>query len=67
MCASPLIALTIRYFRLINTSTEEVRIVHQYHYTTWPDFGVPATPSDFLQFLQDIREVGGLGSGTNDE
>jgi len=48
-------------------NSEEVRIVHQYHYISWPDFGVPATPSDFLQFLQDIRETGGLGSGSEEE
>ena len=46
---------------------EEVRIVKQYHYTTWPDFGVPATPSDFIQFLQDVRDSGGLGPGTDEE
>jgi len=56
----------LRNFKLSSTNSEEVRIVHQYHYITWPDFGVPATPSDFLQFLQDVRETGGLGSGSEE-
>jgi len=57
----------LRNFKLSSMNSEEVRIVHQYHYISWPDFGVPATPSDFLQFLQDIRETGGLGSGSEEE
>jgi len=28
------------------------RIVTQYHFQTWPDFGVPATPDTFLSFLR---------------
>ncbi len=54
-------------FRLTDLDNEEVRLVKQYHYTTWPDFGVPATPSDFIQYLQDIRNTGGLGPGTEEE
>ena len=30
----------------------------QYHYTTWPDFGVPSSPSTFLAFLFEIRNAG---------
>ncbi|KAK4008778.1 tyrosine-protein phosphatase non-receptor type 2 isoform X1 [Daphnia magna] len=57
----------LRTLRLVDLDNEEVRLVRQYHYTTWPDFGVPATPSDFIQYLQDIRNTGGLGPGTAEE
>ena len=52
---------------MVDLDTEDSRIVYQYHYTTWPDFGVPAAPSDFLQFLMDIRNCGVLGPGTSEE
>lgn len=31
-----------------------------FHYTTWPDFGVPESPTAFLRFLADVRESGVL-------
>ena len=62
-----LVILIFIFCRLIDTDSMESRIVNQYHYTTCPDFGVPATPLDFLQFLQDVRESGGLESGTEEE
>lgn len=34
----------------------------QFHYTTWPDFGVPSTPRAFLHFLQVVRDSGALES-----
>ena len=55
------------FSRLSSTTSDEERVVHQYHYITWPDFGVPVAPSDFLQYLQDVRQTGGLGSGSEDE
>lgn len=29
----------------------------QFHYTTWPDFGVPSTARAFLHFLQVVRDA----------
>ena len=37
--------------RLTHLGTEEEREVLHFHYTTWPDFGVPTCPDTFLQFL----------------
>ena len=31
-----------------------------FHYTTWPDFGVPTSPTAFLNFLKVVREAGAL-------
>lgn len=27
----------------------------QFHYTSWPDFGLPDSPGDFLGFLHAVR------------
>merc|ERR1719430_311045 len=34
--------------------------VLHFHYTTWPDFGVPTCPDTFLEFLGAVRESGSM-------
>lgn len=34
--------------------------MHHFHYTTWPDFGVPQSPLAFLHFLMVVRRSGAL-------
>ncbi|KAG8442229.1 hypothetical protein GDO86_011142 [Hymenochirus boettgeri] len=41
-------------------TTEEAREIFHFHYTTWPDFGVPVSPASFLKFLFKVRESGSL-------
>ncbi|XP_055983481.1 tyrosine-protein phosphatase non-receptor type 2 isoform X3 [Sorex fumeus] len=41
-------------------STGETRTISHFHYTTWPDFGVPESPASFLNFLFKVRESGSL-------
>lgn len=36
------------------------REILQFHYTSWPDFGLPESPSSFLQFLFAVRQSGAL-------
>lgn len=43
-------------------ATGNRREVLQFHYTTWPDFGVPSTARAFLHFLQAVRDSGALES-----
>lgn len=40
--------------------SKETREILHFHYTTWPDFGVPESPASFLNFLFKVRESGSL-------
>ncbi|KAI3358071.1 hypothetical protein L3Q82_003082 [Scortum barcoo] len=51
---------TTRVLELQNLSTGEKREIYHFHYTTWPDFGVPESPASFLNFLFKVRESGAL-------
>ncbi|XP_055768242.1 tyrosine-protein phosphatase non-receptor type 2-like isoform X2 [Salvelinus fontinalis] len=52
----------IRVLELRNTETGGTREIYHFHYTTWPDFGVPESPASFLNFLVKVRESGSLGT-----
>lgn len=58
----PLKHFTIRTFELENMQTKEVRQVDHYHYTSWPDFGIPNSALSFLMFLEVVRDKGVLHS-----
>ncbi|XP_008058819.2 tyrosine-protein phosphatase non-receptor type 1 isoform X2 [Carlito syrichta] len=51
---------TVRQLELENLVTQETREILHFHYTTWPDFGVPESPASFLNFLFKVRESGSL-------
>ncbi|KAJ8288502.1 hypothetical protein COCON_G00011610 [Conger conger] len=53
---------TTRVLQLLNLSTGESREIFHFHYTTWPDFGVPESPASFLNFLFKVRESGSLAT-----
>ncbi|XP_034154391.2 tyrosine-protein phosphatase non-receptor type 2 isoform X1 [Pangasianodon hypophthalmus] len=53
---------TTRLLELQNANTGEKREIYHFHYTTWPDFGVPESPASFLNFLFKVRESGSLGA-----
>ncbi|XP_046895807.1 tyrosine-protein phosphatase non-receptor type 1-like [Hypomesus transpacificus] len=53
---------TVRQLELENMLTQETREILHFHYTTWPDFGVPESPASFLNFLFKVRESGCLNS-----
>ena len=48
----------ILYF--LDTQSSETKEVIQFHYTSWPDFGTPESPTGFLDFLNAIRGSGAL-------
>ncbi|XP_012231668.1 tyrosine-protein phosphatase non-receptor type 2 isoform X2 [Linepithema humile] len=52
---------TTRTLRITDLEgNNDSREVLHYHYTTWPDFGVPQCPTAFLRFLADVRQSGAL-------
>ncbi|XP_045151367.1 tyrosine-protein phosphatase non-receptor type 1 isoform X1 [Echinops telfairi] len=51
---------TVRQLELENITSQETREILHFHYTTWPDFGVPESPASFLNFLFKVRESGSL-------
>jgi protein tyrosine phosphatase len=56
---------TVRAFYLTDLASLESREVLQFHYTAWPDFGVPTSPESFLDFLWSVRQSGALDTETN--
>uniref|UniRef100_A0A8D2NF38 protein-tyrosine-phosphatase n=1 Tax=Zonotrichia albicollis TaxID=44394 RepID=A0A8D2NF38_ZONAL len=51
---------TVHLLQLENINSGESRMISHFHYTTWPDFGVPESPASFLNFLFKVRESGSL-------
>lgn len=51
---------TVRTLKLTHEESGESREILHFHYTTWPDFGVPQCPDTFLEFLKAVRESGSL-------
>ncbi|XP_004408522.1 PREDICTED: tyrosine-protein phosphatase non-receptor type 2 isoform X1 [Odobenus rosmarus divergens] len=51
---------TVHLLQLENINSGETRTISHFHYTTWPDFGVPESPASFLNFLFEVRESGSL-------
>lgn len=49
-----------RVLRLTDIESGTDREIMQFHYITWPDFGVPCSPTKFLDFLKRVRKAGVL-------
>ncbi|XP_072407787.1 receptor-type tyrosine-protein phosphatase beta isoform X1 [Chiloscyllium punctatum] len=48
---------TIREFKICNEDQLDcARIVRHFHYTVWPDHGVPETTQSLIQFVQTVRD-----------
>ena len=50
---------------LTHLPTQELRRITHFQYLSWPDFGAPQTPEDFLQFLVAVRDKGLLSMEVN--
>jgi protein-tyrosine phosphatase len=47
---------SLSFQRVISVHLQEGRMsITQYHYTSWPDHGVPAEPTDLLHFREAVR------------
>ncbi|XP_072526999.1 receptor-type tyrosine-protein phosphatase eta [Salminus brasiliensis] len=47
---------TIRDFHVKNVKTAETRSIRQFHFTAWPDHGVPETTELLINFRHLVRE-----------
>ena len=54
---------TTRTFSLQREGSKEERIVTQYHYTSWPDHGVPDYPTALLHFVRKVASSNPLNAG----
>ncbi len=54
---------TIRTFSAHQEGSKTERIITQFHFTVWPDHGVPDYPTSLLQF---VRRVMGASSSPSD-
>ena len=54
---------TIRTFSLQMDGSKEERIVKQFHYTVWPDHGVPEYPTPLLQFVRKVAASSPMNAG----
>ncbi|MGH0149635.1 UNVERIFIED_CONTAM: hypothetical protein FKN15_029478 [Acipenser sinensis] len=50
------IAYVFRELTITNTETGEERSVTHLQYVAWPDHGVPDDPTDFLDFVNSVRQ-----------
>nr|XP_047123425.1 receptor-type tyrosine-protein phosphatase F isoform X5 [Hydra vulgaris] len=46
----------IRTFHVTRTGQAVERLVKQFHFTAWPDFGVPNDPSTLLSFIRKVNK-----------
>jgi len=46
---------TVRSFHMTRTGQAVERVVKQFHFTAWPDFGVPDDPSSILSFIRKVN------------
>ena len=54
---------TQRTFSLQMDNSKEERIVTQYHFTVWPDHGVPEYPTSVLHFVRKVMSSNPDNSG----
>ncbi|XP_045060884.1 receptor-type tyrosine-protein phosphatase beta isoform X2 [Coregonus clupeaformis] len=56
---------TIREFKICSEDQLNYsRVVRQFHYTVWPDHGVPETTQSLIQFVRTVRDYINRTSGT---
>lgn len=54
---------TVRTFSLQRDNSKEERIVRQFHFTVWPDHGVPEYPTPLLGFVRKVMNTSPNNAG----
>uniref|UniRef100_H2Y4X8 protein-tyrosine-phosphatase n=1 Tax=Ciona savignyi TaxID=51511 RepID=H2Y4X8_CIOSA len=54
---------SIRSFVIQQTDGYDVREVKQFHFTSWPDHGVPSHPTNLLSFVRKVKAYDPQGQG----
>ena len=54
---------TTRTFSLQKEGSKEERIVTQFHFTSWPDHGVPQYPTGLLHFVRKVASSNPVNAG----
>ncbi|XP_019855187.1 PREDICTED: receptor-type tyrosine-protein phosphatase F-like isoform X2 [Amphimedon queenslandica] len=54
---------TIRTFSLQHKVSSDERTIKQYHFTSWPDFGVPEHPTTLLRFIHKVQRENPKNAG----
>ena len=47
---------TLREFAVEKEGCEHIRTIYHYHFTAWPDHGVPSDPGCVLNFLHEVNK-----------
>ena len=58
-----LASYTVRTFSLQRKGCKTERIIRQFHFTVWPDHGVPEYPSQLLYFVRQVMQDNPLKNG----
>ena len=58
-----LAAYTVRTFSLHMEGSKMERIIRQFHFTIWPDHGVPEEPSPLLHFVRKVTQSNSPNAG----
>ena len=53
----------VRTFHVTRTGQAIEKIVKQFHFVAWPDFGVPDDPSALLSFMRKVNAWKGISHG----
>lgn len=61
-CTDDSLRIVMSFLFVFFFQSQETREILHFHYTTWPDFGVPESPASFLNFLFKVRESGSLST-----
>ncbi|CAH1243186.1 PTPRA [Branchiostoma lanceolatum] len=58
-----LVDFVIRTLTVEHLQLQEFRTITQFHFTSWPDFGVPQSPLGMMKFVKRVKMSNPVGAG----